>query len=927
MLLLCFCGQLFGQRPQITLDGTWQFQTDPARIGLKQGWHKDPRPLADRIEVPGCWQAQGVGEPREYLRHDYVGVAWYKRTVQIPTQWKGKLVWLKFGGASRRVEVFINGTSSGIHDGFSSPFVFDITPALRFGEENVIAIAVDNAGGSSQHLPLKEMDFSRPFGAFNFLGNWGGLYSHVVLEATENAWIDNVYVRTRLDPREALLQLTIAIVHDFPVTPLRVKVSIRPKKGNGLSYTALAAVTPQPKRPYVQTIPVPLDGAELWSPEDPFLYLAEIELTSGKQVLDTVSQPFGVREIATRNRKFYLNGQPYYLRGVGELSQEVITGSPSVSLEENRRRVGMARKYFNFMRVHSRIPPEEFFQAADELGLLLSAEFPVFHSPGLLPHLDYIFTELPEVYRAFRNHPSWISSALGNELDPLPGKEQEFQRAFRRFYKEAKELHPDHLVMPTDGFAFLPADYFATLAGYPLDPQIPVIAHEWGGWYCSLPDISLVSRFSGVVDPYWLRETEGWLRNNGLLEIYPEILKNSQRLQSLAHRFRVEKLRNNPDIQGYQIPSGITDFVSGTREGELWEEGVLNFFWEPKYGVTEAWSLLNQSTLLITDSDISERTWWQGKMAKVSVNVSHYGPRSLRNADLHYRLEHHGNVLLEQVVSNLSVAQGNVVRLADLEINVPELGEAAALTFRVELRDQTERIAHNEWTFWAYPQVRLSNPPIPVISRIADTKVGEFYPFIKHEKTAKPGDVMILHTVDHDSFQMIAQGTRALILVQPNRTGGQRVYDFFPTYDRDPHANGTRVEQHPLFRNFPNDGFCDAQFYNLMEGAMSLDAGSPPIMSTVKPLLWSLSSLGVYHPKDQGMGPNLHKLGFIYEFRVGKGQVLLVSLNFSRTFDEGYPSALYFFDQLLRYVTSSEFKPQDEMPEDQFTQFLHWVRP
>ena len=72
---------------------------------------------------------------------------------------------------------------------------------------------------------------------------------------------------------------------------------------------------------------------------------------------------------------------------------------------------------------------------------------------------------------------------------------------------------------------------------------------------------------------------------------------------------------------------------------------------------------------------------------------------------------------------------------------------------------------------------------------------------------------------------------------------------------------------------------------------------------------------------------NLRKLGFIYEFRVGKGSILVTSLNFQRFLDDGYPSVLYFFDQLLRYVTGPEFEPQQELPENQFTQLLHWVRP
>src|SRR4029077_15881305 len=99
-------------------------------------------------------------------------------------------------------------------------------------------------------------DFTRPFGAFNFLGNWGGLYGHVALEATGKAWFDDVYVRTQLHPRQASLQLTVASQDNFPVRPLQVHLTIRPRKGDGLSYTSLATLTPLPGQPQVQTITV-----------------------------------------------------------------------------------------------------------------------------------------------------------------------------------------------------------------------------------------------------------------------------------------------------------------------------------------------------------------------------------------------------------------------------------------------------------------------------------------------------------------------------------------------------------------------------------------------------------------------------------------------------------------------------------------------
>ena len=73
------------ERARIDLDGAWQFQTDPQQRGERERWAAaSATPLARTIQVPGAWQAQGIGEPAGILRHHYAGDAWYRRTVAVP---------------------------------------------------------------------------------------------------------------------------------------------------------------------------------------------------------------------------------------------------------------------------------------------------------------------------------------------------------------------------------------------------------------------------------------------------------------------------------------------------------------------------------------------------------------------------------------------------------------------------------------------------------------------------------------------------------------------------------------------------------------------------------------------------------------------------------------------------------------------------
>src|SRR5512145_1000535 len=154
------------ERARVDLNGQWQFRLDPRNEGEAGGWQAGNTAFSDSIQVPGCWQAQGFGERAGILRNHYVGNAWYRRKVVVPSGWKGKVVTLRFGGVSRRATVFVNGTRIGEHDGFSAPFHFDVTAAVRFGAENVIAVRVANPGPAISESPDKQAG-TEPAGMFN----------------------------------------------------------------------------------------------------------------------------------------------------------------------------------------------------------------------------------------------------------------------------------------------------------------------------------------------------------------------------------------------------------------------------------------------------------------------------------------------------------------------------------------------------------------------------------------------------------------------------------------------------------------------------------------------------------------------------------------------------------------------------------------
>jgi beta-galactosidase/beta-glucuronidase len=180
-------------RATVSLNGTWEFRMDPRDEGVAGKWFDAGVAYPDKIQVPGNWQAQGFGEPKGHLRHDYQGRAWYRRSVTVPEEWAGKRIWIHFGGVTARGDLFVNGRKVGAVEHFVTPYEFDITDAVTMGADNVISVQVDSDVGV--HNPHKDPVVTPgPVGMFNYWGHWGGLYRPVWLEARSVVHVDTLFV-------------------------------------------------------------------------------------------------------------------------------------------------------------------------------------------------------------------------------------------------------------------------------------------------------------------------------------------------------------------------------------------------------------------------------------------------------------------------------------------------------------------------------------------------------------------------------------------------------------------------------------------------------------------------------------------------------------------------------------------------------------
>jgi len=879
-------------RRSISLDGTWAFALDPKNVGEKETWSGSEKTLPERIQVPGCWQAQGFGGPQGCLRHHYEGPAWYKRSVFIPADWTGKTLWLKIGGATRYTKAYVNGKPVGSHDGFLTPFKFDISDVATPGSDNVIAVRVDNSGGG-------------PVGCFNYFGNWGGIYRPVDIEAANARWIEDVFVIPDVDRSQARLRITLGARGNAAASRAKLKVRIFPL-GTETKEESLAEkdlVVTQPPQEVETEIAVGMSNVKPWFPEAPHLYAAEVTLLADGDILDSRRVRFGMRNIDWTSGGLKVNGRPYFLRGYGDDNVEVFTGLPPASKEFFLKRLALTKSFgFNAVRFHSFSPFEECFQAADETGMFIQAELPAVYAHYFLPNRELLRKELARVLKSYRNHPSFFSLAMGNEFTGS-AQNAELRNTVREFYDLAKKLDPTRPVLSNDGAAdLLPTDIYAAHAA---SGGRPFILHEYGGYRGSLPDITARDKLTGLFAPWQGVVAQAkWVEEHALLADYPTLLKNSQLLFEIGRKILVETARKNPRIDGYSYWL-ITDFAAGV-EGDTWHYGVLDQFWQPKQGTPEGMRKINSPTVLLLDADMlgcigADR----GKVIKILV--SHYGSSPVEDGTLSWRLMLGDKTLLQGSQTGITANVGEVKQIATANLGALSLAKGEVLEFATELKESHGTHA-NSWPVWAFPPAVHPRPKAKIACQRHLAGAMAPYDLIKPFEPADRPDVLIASQLDGQTQRHVADGGKLLLFPRKNSMAGQSDFPLFLTQWQALGGNGpgTIIQRGGVMDQFPHRGFCEEQFFNLMQSGTAINMDVLP--KGLRPEVWAVK------PARQGMAPvSLSREAMLFAACSGKGKLLVCTFDVLGNLGVAHPEADCLFDLLLEYVVSGQFEPKVEV--------------
>ncbi|HET8546533.1 MAG TPA: hypothetical protein VFL57_00940, partial [Bryobacteraceae bacterium] len=435
--------------------------------------------------------------------------------------------------------------------------------------------------------------------------------------------------------------------------------------------------------------------------------------------------------------------------------------------------------------------------------------------------------------------------------------------------------------------------------------------HEFGSYYCSLPDISLISKFTGVIDPTWLDQKKRWVEDSQLATAYSQYVQNSQRLQMIGRKYQIERARRNSDVTGYHYWL-ILDYPGGTGEGDSWEEGWFDYFWRPKNIEPREGQEVNSAVLLMIGAGVGDRTMWNDARKSVDVLVSNYGDDAIRDGSIAWRLESAGRLLASGSLTEVNAGLGEVRRVGALTIGPVGSAQAQKLTLVLTLQSGA-RTYTNRWNLWSFPRDLARSVATPVTTNLRWAGLPRLYPFIGDGGSRRPDSLSVTSALDREAADLLKHGGTVLLLADRAQFERSGDASFFPASGG---ALGTVVAQHPALNGFPHDGMFDLQFYNLLEGAWSFSIDQWP--KEVVPIAGGIRTTSSFLSKTK----NLSKVGYIVEAKVGQGKLLMTTLRIREHLDEAFPEAIYLFDRLLRYAGSTEFRPATALDDRQLERLI-----
>ncbi len=716
-----------------TLNQGWQFCPDPkaqfsaATVDRGAKWRPDQPSLS--------WNAQFAD-----LR-DYAGVGWYRIRVDFPQPQSSARELIHFGAVDYLTEVWVNGKPLGEHEGGYTPFSFDLTGKVHAGMNEILVRVFDPAmpppvspaltpNQASNVNPPKAskpgpdtkylINYNEiPHGKQNWYVQTSGIWQPVTLETVPTRYVQWVHVTPRNSGDitvEAKLSgtgtgpLQTTLMDPYGATVAQFQLTVDGASAKGSAHVA---------------------SPMLWDGDHPNLYSVRVDNQSQQ-----VHTRFGFRELTTANGRLYLNGKPYYMRAAldQDFYPQGIYTPPSADFIRQEMLTAKAMG-LNMLRCHIKVPDPRYLEAADETGMLVWYEIPVWNDVyHWTPEAAQrgVDTFHAEVERDW-NHPSIVIQSIMNEQWGMDNTQANQRVWLLQTFLDLKQLtaplgrlitddsacckgfhlHSDfadwHTYYSIPDHAENWADWVKEYAGRPkylfssygdaiTTGQEPLLVSEFGNW--GLPELPPPDQL-----PWWFpRDFDGreLTRAAGVFDRfhaygfdrmfpgYDALAVATERHEYVALQYEIEQMRHYAPIQGYVV----TEFTDAN-----WEANGLMSMWRKPKAFAEDLHALQQDDVVM--ADFPTHNFTAGAAVELPLTLSHYSTVPLTGAAIEWQTSDGQS---GTVPVTAAPDPGGVSSVGTLQFKAAPAQAATAEFLRLQLvSSDGKSLAQNRYRFAVYP--------------------------------------------------------------------------------------------------------------------------------------------------------------------------------------------------------------------------------
>ncbi len=929
-------------RSTIRLEGQWQFYADEEK--QYTGFPPSSDVFKDSIQLPGTTAQAGKGKPNEKRedgclteRFPYLGNAWYRCSVPIPEEVRGKRMIL-FLERTRVTTVWANGVRIGTQNSLCTPHEYDLTE-FSCAEVLELTVCVDNSA-----YPTKGGHMTSP----DTQTNWNGITGELSLRFYD----DNCVTFVKAIPDAENRSVTLRFRTKGRINMLRaegewfgIEGKIRDIAAQVLSLDHAEDGTSFVTMKFA-------DDAPLWDEYSPVVGRLRLHPFGSHDVTEVL---FGLKDFRVSGMQFISHGRPVFLRGKHDGMIFPIEGAAPTDLASWLRVMQIAKSYgINHYRFHTCCPPEAAFTAADLLGIYMEPEIPFWgsiHAPGDNDYSpeeqNFLIAEGRRILETFGNHPSFCMFSLGNELWGSPERMGEILR----YYKQ----HEERILMTQgcNNFQFMPNilpedDYFvgvrfskerlirgsyaacdqpyghvqtdrpSTMHSYDamilpgsvevedseygdasqeieiqygtgvkkvrmdgkaggLIPDKPVISHEIGQ-YVTYPNFNEIEKYIGVLEARNFQIFRERLEKAGMLDKAEKFFRCSGKLAAQCYQEEVEAAMRSEYLSGFQLLD-IQDF-SGQGTALV---GILDAFMEPKGTISqEEWTgFCSDSVILGCFED-----YCLTDHLEMELKLRHYAPEGIHEP-LKCTITR-GRKVLEAGELDIDVDGQGLFDIGEIELDLPPASVVHQIKVTLELGK-----AKKCYTLWQFPQRDMPklypHNDIYITERIADARIA------------------------------LMQGQNVLLLPQEFRRKIKGFYcaDFwcYPMFRKISADMGKELpigtlglcieNDHPAIRSFRAEEWTTPPWYDIVShsNVAALDG------TDIQPIVQMIDNFECNH-----------KLGILFECKVGAGKLLVCTARLNEISDR--PEVRIFARSLVHYVSSPEFDPKATLSPEQLQRIL-----